>query len=247
MAIPASKLAAINQLKKDLLVLQGFKMASKRNDIDTGLGVILKSFPESVFPLGAIHEFVVSDPESRSATMGFMSGILSALAKNNRVILWISPPGTVFPPSLIQFNLDPERIIFVTPQRKKDLVWVIEEGLKCDGLAAVVGELNDLNFTESRRLQLAVEQSRVTGFIIRKTKQSPQPNACIARWQIHSLPSQPEAGLPGIGHPRWQVELLKIRNGQPGNWELEWHAGRFRHVQPSIPAIAARTEFLQTG
>lgn len=41
---------------------------------------------------------------------------------------------------------------------------VMEEALKCGGLAAVVGEVQDISFTASRRLQLAVEQSGVTGF-----------------------------------------------------------------------------------
>ena len=41
-------------------------------------------------------------------------------------------------------------------------MWAIEEALKCDGLAAVIGEMKELSFTNSRRLQLAVEKSHVT-------------------------------------------------------------------------------------
>ena len=38
------------------------------------------------------------------------------------------------------------------------MLWVIEEALKCEGLAAVIGEIKELSFTQSRRLQLAVEK-----------------------------------------------------------------------------------------
>jgi protein ImuA len=37
-------------------------------------------------------------------------------------------------------------------------------------------------------------------------------------------------GLPGIGFPRWQVELLKVRNGKPGSWQLEWVSRKFQPV-----------------
>jgi protein ImuA len=50
-----------------------------------------------------------------------------------------------------------------------------------------------------------------------------------------------------VGHPRWNVELLRIRNGKPGQWQVEWSDGCFRITEPdiivSLPAIA----MLKTG
>jgi protein ImuA len=40
-----------------------------------------------------------------------------------------------------------------------------------------------------------------------------------------------EAGMPGVGFPRWTVELLKVRNGNPGTWQMEWAAGSFRTME----------------
>jgi protein ImuA len=62
--------------------------------------------------------------------------------------------------------------------------------------------------------------------------------AFVCRWQIHPIQSETENNLPGVGFPRWQVELLKVRNGKPGNWQLEWANGRFNEVimkRSSIP------------
>ena len=97
----------------------------------------------------------------------------------------------------------------------------MEEALKYDGLAAVIGEIDELSFTASRRLQLAVEQSRVTGFVIRRHSNSLHTTASVARWKITSLPSEP-GDIPGVGFPRWNVELLKVRNGKPGQWQVEY-------------------------
>ena len=41
----------------------------------------------------------------------------------------------------------------------------MEEALKCNRITAVLGEIKEISFKESRRLQLAAEQSRVTGFL----------------------------------------------------------------------------------
>lgn len=110
----------------------------------------------------------------------------------------------------------------------------MEETLKCNGLSAVVGEITNLNFTTSRRFQLAVEQSGVTGFILHDTKKQAMINACVSRWQISSLPSELSNDLPGVGFPRWKVELLKVRNGEPGSWTIEWKDGRLHEVPEQI-------------
>jgi protein ImuA len=64
-----------------------------------------------------------------------------------------------------------------------------------------------------------------------------QPNACVSRWNIKTLPSVSEDGLPGLGFPRWHVELQKIRNGKPGSWQVEWEADHFQPIKENIPSI----------
>ena len=102
--------------------------------------------------------------------------------------------------------------------------------MKCEGLAAVVGELSFVDLTISRRLQLAVEQSRVTGFLLRHQPKQLNTTAFTCRWQIQSIQSETTDGLPGISYPRLKVELLKVRNGKPGQWVMEWSKGKFNEV-----------------
>ncbi len=80
------------------------------------------------------------------------------------------PTVLFFPPALAFFNIDPHRIIFLDLRNQKDVAWAVEESLKLNGLAAVIGEMRDLDFTTSRRLQLAVEKSQVTGLLINSSK-----------------------------------------------------------------------------
>jgi protein ImuA len=145
------------------------------------------------------------------------------------VSIWISTSQCIFPPALVSFGIEPDKIVFINVRSEKDKLWAMEEALKYNGLSAVVGEMQEISFTASRRLQLAVEQSRVTGFIIRNNPKN-LATACVTRWRIKPIPSLPADELPGVGFPRWNVELLKVRNGKPGTWQLEWADGRFRHL-----------------
>jgi protein ImuA len=224
-----AKANIIAQLQKEILPLQGYKPMANNSAFDVGLGSIKYAFPNASFPLGAVHEFFCNGEEDKSASSGFIAGILSSIMKSGAASLWISSSQLIFPPALKTFGLEPDKIIFVNVANEKERLWAMEEALKCDGLAAVVGEMQEVSFMQSRRLQLAVEQSRVTGFIIRRNPKN-LATACVTRWRIKPLPSVSSDGLPGVGFPRWDVELLKVRNGKPGNWQLEWADGRFQHV-----------------
>lgn len=229
-----TKADIIAQLKKDILPLQGFRSLLNDTVPDIGLGPVKHAFPNHRFPLGAIHEFICQSNEQTAPTTGFIVGILSGLMKKGAACVWISSSRTVFPPALTSFGIEPDKIIFIDLQKEKDILWAMEEALKCDGLAAVVGEISQLDFTASRRLQLAVEQSRVTGFILRRQPRMLNTTACLTRWNITSIASAPVNDMPGISFPRWNVELIKVRNGHPGAWTIEWRAGRFRHIAKAI-------------
>jgi protein ImuA len=237
--MPALKADIITQLKKDILALQGFRpLLHAQQKIE--LGTINHSFPHSTFPLGANHEFICNSKESLAASSGFIAGVLSSLLQKGPAgarapagggaVVWISSSQIIFPPALVSFGIDPAQLIFIHLRNQKEINWTIEEAMKCEGLTAVVGEPSFIDLAISRRLQLASEQSRVTGFLLRNNPRQLTATACVCRWQRSPLQSETEDGLPGVGFPKWQVELLKVRNGKPGQWQLEWANGKFNEV-----------------
>jgi protein ImuA len=232
---------SIAQLKKEILVLQGFKSTGNAITLD-GIPVAIKNaFPNEAFPLGAVHEFIAAGVEDAAATTGFITGILSSIMRSAGASIWISGSQSVFPPALKSFGIRPEKVIFIHLEKEREILWAMEEALKCKGLSAVIGEVQDVSFTASRRLQLAIEQSQVTGFIVRHNTRSLNTSACLARWKITSLPSELPADMPGVGFPRWNVELLKVKNGRPGSWQIDFIDGRFRHV-PKITVIHQQSQ-----
>lgn len=227
----------IAQLQKDILALQGYKTAKDALPVNIGLAAISDAFPNKTFPLGAVHEFVATTIEDAGASAAFISALLSPLLQTGGVLCWIGSRKLIFPNALKQFGLTPDHVIFIDPPHKKDTGWVIEEALHCEALSAVVAEWSDMNFIESRRLQLAVEKSQVTACILRRSPRQLNTTACIARWKISMLSSVTTDDLPGVGFPRWNVELLKVRNGKPQSWQIEWAADHLEHLTPSAALI----------
>jgi protein ImuA len=243
----ANKKDIINQLRQNILRWEGFKSFGDSNAQNFGLGPIENSFPNQIFPTGTIHEFLTPVREQAAASGGFIGALLGKLMQNGGISLWISTSRTLFPPALKAFGVEPDRIIFVDLKKEKDVLWATEEALKCEGLTAVITELRDLTFAQSRRLQLAVEKSKVTGFILRSDLRKLTSTACVARWQITSIPSEIEDDMPGVGFPRWQIELLKVRNGNPGIFQLGWSAGRFVQVQENDTHGSIPLQIRKTG
>src|SRR6478752_7100275 len=101
----ASKADIISRLQKDILLLQSFKQESVSTTIDLGIGLIQNSFPNAIFPLGAIHEFLSNAKEDAASTSGFVAGILASLMRNDGATLWISSSRTLFPPALRSFGI----------------------------------------------------------------------------------------------------------------------------------------------
>jgi protein ImuA len=226
----ATKQEIISKLRQDMIRWEGFRPPQPGINNDLGLGPVATAFPDGVFPTGAIHEFISNSPEDTAASGGFIAGLVHKLLTSGGACLWISYTRRIYPPALKLFGVNPDSVIFVDVPMQKDVLWVTEEALKCEGVATVICETKELSFTESQRLQLAVEKSQVTGFVLRKDVKKINTTACVARWQIRPVRSQLRTGMPGVGHPRWQVDLLKVRNGKPGSWTVEWKKQSFQTV-----------------
>jgi protein ImuA len=230
-----SKKDIIAQLQKEIISLQ----STPHPDQVTApliLGPINQLFPNGAFPTAAVHEFISASNEDATATIGFVSGIVATLMKNKQAAIWISNQPSIFPPALKNFNIDPGHIIFIYLKKSSEILWATETAMKCEALSAVIADIPHLDFIASRRLQLAVEKSKVTGFILRQTNHKITPTACVSRWKIQAVASVSIDALPGVGFPKWHVQLLKIRNGKTGQWNVEWINGRYHFINESAPA-----------
>jgi protein ImuA len=196
-----------------------------------GVAAIDRVLPGGGLARGALHEILGTggDEEDGALAAAFAAGILGRLARTgDGTVLWCLPRPDLYGPGLAAHGLDPAHLVLVRAGRDTEILWAMEEGLRAPGIVAVVGEVGTLAAVASRRLHLAAERSGIIAFLLRRWRDGAQaarernlPNAAVTRWRIAALPSQSLPGEPGVGRPRWRVELLRCRSGEPACWEVE--------------------------
>ena len=138
--------------------------------------------------------------------------------------------GRIHPPGLPDHAL-----IHVEARDSREALWVMEEGLRCAGLSAVIGEIwgdpAALDFTATRRLAVAAERNGVAAFLIRLGGHANLSGARY-RWRIASAPSLAHPYDPRApGAAAWRCELFRARGRPPGRWVVSH--------EPETPAGAA--------
>jgi protein ImuA len=187
-----------------------------------GVAAIDRHLPWGGLPLGALHELgsVGAEGEEGAVAAAFLAGILARLAPE-RPVLWCLKRADLHAPGLALYGLAPERLILARARNDQEILWAMEEGLHSSTLAAVIGEVEALSVSASRRLQLAAETSGITAFVLPRQNLALAASSAVTRWRLGALPGSVASGEPGIGRPLWRVELLRCRGGVPAAWDVE--------------------------
>ena len=130
------------------------------------------------------------------------------------------------------------RLIHVAAREAADVLFALEEGVRCRDLACVIGEIagnpKALDFTASRRLTLAAQKHEVPLFLVRLDAARDLSSARM-RWQVSAAPSAPPLwNRAAPGAPAWHAELFRARNHAPGEWLLRDEGGRLEAERYSV-------------
>jgi protein ImuA len=172
----------------------------------------------------ALHDVASRSPvlaDEAAATL-FMAGIA---ARTKGPVLWAVLKFDLYAPGLEQGGLGPDRTLFHEARDDVGVLAAMEDALRHGGLGAVVGEVRRADMTASRRLQLAASDGGTPAFLFRRWRRREvcplaENSAAATRWRVGTAPSE-ELGVPGVGRPRWSVELVRQRNGNPFSMIVE--------------------------
>ena len=183
---------------------------------------------------GALHEIAAAGEANIAAATGFATGV-AALA--TRSLLWVAEDmcslesGAPYGPGLAAVDLAPERLVTVAVAQRRDLLWVMEEALRCRAVGVVIGEMRHgaLDTVAVRRLSLAAAESGALALLLRPAPEDDESTAAT-RWIVATAASNNE-------RPRFLAQLVRNRRGPRGQWILEWsdNDGHFTcaaHAQP---------------
>jgi protein ImuA len=187
---------------------------------------------------GALHEIAAVSEAHLAAATGFALGLA---ARGQARVLWIAEDmalgesGTPYGPGLDAFGLAPERLLTVSAARPRDLLWAMEEALRCRAIGAVIGEVRDsaIITVALRRLSLAAAESGALALLLRGAPAN-DASTVATRWIVGAAPSAP---AHGPGPPCFATHLVRNRRGPLGSWILQWSDSDERfllatHAQP---------------
>jgi len=204
-----------------------------RGSLPFGDAQVDTCLPGGGLPLGCWHELTGEgmEVETSAAPAAFAALMAAPLARRGEAV-WVMRRDDLWPPGLAGLGFPAERLIQVCARDEAEALSVMEDALATVGVCAVFGEVEAVDLTAGRRLQLACEKRGATGFVLRRRPYGGSPrreatgSAAATRWRIASAPSEPAAGEFGLGAPRWRVELERCRGGRPGQWLFEADAYR---------------------
>lgn len=226
--MPAISQPSLDALRAEIAALEG---AGRATDevvafADPRIDGLL---PGGGLALGAWHEFAGEGLELETAAAGaaFVARLAVPLAARGELV-WVLRRDDLHAPGLAELGLPAERLIQVCARDEAEVLGVMEDALRTRGVAAVFGEAEEVDLVAGRRLQLACEQGRGTGFLLRRrpfggtARKTAASSAAATRWTIGPAPSEPVGpDALGLGPRRWRVSLERCRGGRTGAWIVE--------------------------
>ena len=164
---------------------------------------------------GSLVEWLAAGPGSGAALLSLEAA--QQAAQEGGAIVVLDRRHEVYPPALAAWGVDLERVIFVQPQNARDEGWAWDQALRCPGVAAVWGWVDQVDDRLFRRWQLSAEASGCVGLLVRPGAARTEPTWADVRWWV-----EPQSAAAGR---RMRVELLRCRHAGSGSVELvldEW-------------------------
>ena len=194
-------------------------------------------------PSEYVDSLVLPSPTRGEDTTTTASARGQIRSSERTTVVWIADDltlaehGAPYGPGLDAAGLAPERLITVAAARARDVLWAMEEALRCRAIGLVIGEIRarEIDPVATRRLSLAAAAGNTLGLLLRPSP-GEDTSAAATRWIVASAPAASHLPSPERGGERWSVgpprlaaRLMRNRRGHLGTWIVEWNRTEQRY------------------
>jgi protein ImuA len=186
---------------------------------------------EMAFPYGlgrsGLHEIAEAAHGARAAMSGFLLAVMQRAGAG--AWIWIQAASVWREDGVI-----PERALAAAPcglrlaveaRNGREALWAAEEAVVSGAVRLVIAELDEADFTATRRLALASGRYGVPA-VLMLPYSCAGPTAAATRWRISPRPSAPNRYDPQApGSARWRAVLERCRAAPAAAgkaFDLEW-------------------------
>ncbi len=196
--------------------------------IGSGCAALDRLFPDGGVRRGSLVEWIESRPGGGAGSLALQ--FARQACRHDGMLVVMDRWAQVYPPALAAWGIDLARVILVRPNDLQEELWCWDQALRCTAVAAVWGELRQIDSRAFRRLQLAVEGQGGLGLLLRPAAARAEPS-----WADVRVGVEPCAALQ---NRRIRVRLLYCRSSAArGQVDLEWEEwnGQLRKSVPAHP------------
>ena len=235
----ADRQVVLRQLRAKVGCISTAPESNRKATFSTGSTAVDRLLPEGGLRTNAITEWVAEAEGSGAGSLALIAaaGQLRCPTHGRGPLVVVSDPEHFYPPAAVALGIPAERIIWVRPSRHADLVWSIDQALRCESVAAVWAPVGaGLDDRDARRFQLAAEVGRTPGLFIRPATTRHRPSFAEIRLHIanHRPSRDPEVDGFSSGGRLLRVTLDRCRGGRLG--ESVWiEIGDQGEIQTAIP------------
>jgi cell division inhibitor SulA/protein ImuA len=193
--------------------------------VSTGFPGLDRLLPGGGWPDGSLVE-ILSDRQG-VGELSLLIPTLAVLSSGDRWLAWVSPPHIPYGPALAARGVALSRVLLVHARPGRDQLWAVEQMLAAGTCRVVLAWLDEeVDARALRRLQLAAESGKSTGFLFRSGALRALPTPAALRLGLQPT----ETGL--------QVKVLKCR-GRSGTGVIVDVDDAM--AEPQLPTPAARS------
>ena len=179
-----------------------------------------------------------------------------ACARGGTLVV-VDPDEQFYPPAAAAWGIALERTVVLRCRESKEMLWAVDQALRCPAVAVVWGWLDFGGERWWRRFQIAAEETGTMGMFLRSTRWLPYPSWAEVQWwvapemdgsgsrkqsknrkQSAEPPpgwNQPNVPDGGANFSRWiSIQLRRCRGGRAGPcaWvEVDFETGQLRVPQ----------------
>lgn len=230
---PIAKQQLVENLRNQIQNVATSNRVSDGTVFSSGCGVIDQLLPGGGYSRGTLVQWF--NPPSHKTNRGnplpggHGAEWLSLLAAKNacqdgQAMVIVDPDHTFNPPAAAALGVELSSLIILRPPKphfnhhSKDLLWAIDQALRCSAVGAVWGMVGDVDPRWLRRFQLSAEQSGVVGFLIRPGYCVSAPSWAEIDWQITPPPILNKPLSSPLPHSAFllHLHLLRAPHGHAG-------------------------------
>lgn len=243
MSAASARSLTVDQLRRQLMKSQLLQV--ERAVVSTGFPELDALMPENGLPTGSVIEWVSDAPGLRATSLALKCAARFLHQPGTMAV--VDPVNDFHPASVEHLGIPLSRLLVVRPNPecaghtfgttmlshsdRSNALWALEQLTRCAGVNVVVTWIDRLSSTAQRRLQLAVENSGVTVFLMRPPQALQQSSWADLRFRIRSTTAATatvqshECNLTPTSAAQFSVQLVRSKNAvqHQGSAVLECH------------------------